>query len=169
MECVVKNCSCRSLVNIMSNETFSQLLNKLWVDENIKHIEWTDKPSVAIFGKLSWIWLLLTLFGKQNFLFGNLSFLATCPFWLLIWLLLKIWLETGFKSVLNRFWLYLFEIWCRYFCLLKDIWCRYFGFSLGLWVVSTSAFLVFFLAFSYRWVYFQSDIPIVPPPCGITS
>ena len=33
--------------------------------------------SVAIFGDLSWIWLLLTPFGYQNFLFGYLAILAT--------------------------------------------------------------------------------------------
>ena len=90
--------------------------------------------SVAIFGDLSRIWLLLTPFGYQNF------FLATCPFWPLFWLLLNIWLKTGFKPVLNRFWLLLFVLWCRYFGLLEELWCRYVGFSKVLWCRSFGVF-----------------------------
>ena len=76
--------------------------------------------SVAIFGDLSRIWLLLTPFGDLNFLFGYLSF----------WLLFKIWLNTGFKPVLALSRCALIYI---YFCLLKDLRYRYFGFSQVLW------------------------------------
>ena len=41
------------------------------------HGQLVEICSVVIFGDLSQIWLLLAPFGYQNFLFGNLSFLAT--------------------------------------------------------------------------------------------
>ena len=90
--------------------------------------------SVTIFGDLLQIWLLLTPICYLNF------HLATWPFWLLFWLLLKTWQKTGFKPVSNWFWLYLFVLWCNYFCLLKELWCRYFGFSKVLWCRSLWVF-----------------------------
>ena len=54
------------------------------------HGQLVEICSVAIFGDLSRIWLLLAPFGYQIF------FLATCPFWLL----LIFWRKTGFEPVL---------------------------------------------------------------------
>ena len=54
---------------------------------------WFVSSIVTIFGDLSQIWLLLTPIWYQNF------FLATWPFWLLFWLLLKTWQKTGFGVI----------------------------------------------------------------------
>ena len=86
-------------------------------------------PYLAIYCEFGYFW---------HHLANNSFSLATCTFWLL----LKIWLKTGFKPVLNRFWLFLFcfDDWCRYFCLVKELWCRYFGFSQVLWCRSVGFF-----------------------------
>ena len=54
-----------------------RFFNKNW--RFFLQITWSHclPSSVAIFGNLSRIWLLLTPFGYQNFLFGYLFFLAT--------------------------------------------------------------------------------------------
>ena len=56
--------------------TFFPILVSSTIWKNKFH-DLSDIISVAIFGDLSRIWLLLTPFGHQNFLFGYLSFLAT--------------------------------------------------------------------------------------------
>ena len=116
-------------------------------------VPWLQIISVAKFGDLSWIWLLLTSFGYQNFLFGYLSF---GYFFGYFW-------KFGQKLVLNRFWLFLFVLWCIYFCLLKELWCRYFGFSQVLWCRSVG----FFKNLATFGLYFPATLQIITIPVGI--
>ena len=117
----------------ISNDCLKLLSNLIWKTkvESAATFDWSNTNRivffVAIFGDLSRIWLLLTPFG-------SLSFLAS------FWLLLKILLKTGFKPVLTRFWLFLFVLWCWYFCLLKDLLCRCLEFSQVLWCRSLGFF-----------------------------
>ena len=64
----------------MNFEGFQDLIRRVaveWYKAAQKDIIEMEMVSVAIFGNLSRIWLLLTPIGDQNFLFGYLSFLAT--------------------------------------------------------------------------------------------
>ena len=100
-------------------------------------------PYLAIYREFGYFW---------HHLANKIFCLQTCPFWLL----LKIWLKTGFKPFLNWFWLFLFVLWCRYFCLLKDLWCRYFGFSQVLWCRSFGVCKIWLLFAHTFWQHCKS-------------